>query len=326
MLELIRWMIALTRHNSGLRKGTYNRRCLRALRHISAKYEILPSSLVVQDVQREGHNPVAGGGFADIWRGTIGKKSVCLKVLRLVIEPEEEVRKKIRKQFCNEALLWRQLKHPNILPLLGVNAELFNPSFCLISPWMANKDILSYLKQNPKHNRHKVLVEIAAGLSYLHSRDPPIIHGDIRGANILVSDDCRCCLADFGLALVTAESRTWSIATTSTLKGAIRWMAPELIIQDPSTSSNHASGDVYAFGCTIVEILTLQLPFHDQRTDAAVLYSLMSGKRPSRPKDVWCPDPIWALTTRCWTQDAAARPTAREVYEALQEFIHLEPG
>ncbi|KAE9384467.1 hypothetical protein BT96DRAFT_842157 [Gymnopus androsaceus JB14] len=101
-----------------------------------------PSSLVMRGVLREGNNPVAGGGFA---------------VLRLVIEPDEEARKKIRKQFCNEAILWRQLKHPNILPLLGVNAELFNPSFCLISPWMANKDIISYLKQNFKHSRHEVV-------------------------------------------------------------------------------------------------------------------------------------------------------------------------
>ncbi|KAE9390762.1 hypothetical protein BT96DRAFT_1063301, partial [Gymnopus androsaceus JB14] len=93
----------------------------------------------------------------DIWRGTVKGQSVCLKVLRLVVEPDEEVRKKIRKQFCNEAILWRQLKHPNILPLPGVNAELFNPSFCLISPWMANKDIVSYLKQNPKHSRHDVV-------------------------------------------------------------------------------------------------------------------------------------------------------------------------
>lgn len=50
--------------SSGLRRGTYHRRCLRALRQLSAKYEILPSSLVIQDVEREGHNPVAGGGFA----------------------------------------------------------------------------------------------------------------------------------------------------------------------------------------------------------------------------------------------------------------------
>ena len=65
----------------------------------------------------------------------------------------------------------------------------------------------------------------------------------------------------------------------------------------------------------------MQPPFHDLRTDVAVIHGLMAGKRPSRPKDVWCPDPIWDLTTRCWAQAAAIRPTAREIYEALQEPI-----
>ncbi|KAE9393864.1 kinase-like protein, partial [Gymnopus androsaceus JB14] len=217
---------------------------------------------------------------------------------------------------CSEALIWRQLQHPNILPLLGVNAELFSPSFCLISPWMENKDIITFLRKNLTHNRHTVLSEIAAGLSYLHSRDPPILHGDIRGANILVSDDLRCCLADFGLALVISDSRTLSNATTSAMtKGTTRWMAPELIIPSHSAkpATNNTSRDIYAFGCTILEILTLQLPFHDKTTDPAIIYSLMLGERPARPQDFWYPDRIWDLTTRCWTEDPASRPTAQEI-------------
>ncbi|KIK65877.1 hypothetical protein GYMLUDRAFT_158458, partial [Collybiopsis luxurians FD-317 M1] len=166
----------------------YHMRCLRSLRLLATEYEILPSSLIVKDLQRIGQNPISGGGFADIWCGTAGSnQSVCLKVLRLFLEPDKDIREKIRKQFCNEALVWRQLKHPNILPLLGVNLELFYPSFCLVSPWMENQDIIAYLKRNPMHNRYDVLSEIASGLLYLHSRDPPVIHGDIRGVCVLKS-------------------------------------------------------------------------------------------------------------------------------------------
>ncbi|KAE9390763.1 hypothetical protein BT96DRAFT_925677 [Gymnopus androsaceus JB14] len=65
-------------------------------------------------------------------------------------------------------------------------------------------------------------------------------------------------------------------------------MAPELIIHDllVESSSSKTSRDVYAFACTTVEILTLQPPFPDLRTDAAVIHSLMAGRRPSRPNDV----------------------------------------
>ncbi|KAF9074325.1 kinase-like domain-containing protein [Rhodocollybia butyracea] len=290
---------------------------LSLLRYLSAKFHVLPFSLIIHDVMREGHNPIGGGGFADIWRGTLHEKNVCLKVLRLIIEPNDEIRTKIRKQFCQEALVWRQLKHPNILPLLGVNTELFFPSFCLISPWMKNKDINAYLRENPNHDLSSVLSDIASGLHYLHSRKPPIIHGDIRGANILVADDLRCCLADFGLALVTTDSRPWSTTTSTSSKGAMRWLAPECIDSSLDLGSNQPSRDVYAFGCTILEILTQKPPFHDKTNDTSVLFSLMKGERPHRPQDVWYPETIWNLTTRCWAHNAQERPLANEIYDLL---------
>ncbi|KIK53337.1 hypothetical protein GYMLUDRAFT_179049, partial [Collybiopsis luxurians FD-317 M1] len=150
------------------------------------KFQTLPSSLIIRDIKREGENPVAGGGFADIWRGTLNKKPVCLKVLRLTLEQNETTRDKIRKEFCDEALVWRQLDHPNILTFLGVNMDLFSPSFCLISPWMENRDIKTFLEKNPQHSLLSVLCDVAAGLQYLHSRNPPLIHGDIRGVRVLL--------------------------------------------------------------------------------------------------------------------------------------------
>ncbi|KIK53331.1 hypothetical protein GYMLUDRAFT_111058, partial [Collybiopsis luxurians FD-317 M1] len=185
--------------------------------------------------------------------------------------------------FCHEALIWRQLCHPNILPLLGVNMDLFSPSFCLISPWMENRDIITFLKQNPQQNLLSILCDVAAGLHYLHSRDPPLIHGDIRGGNILVKDDLHCCLADFGLTLVTTSSQVWSLTTSSTRKGAMRWLAPEYT---NGSVPNHTSRDIYAFGCTVV--LTLDLPFQNL-TEFEVIVKSRKGERPTRPQNVWCP-------------------------------------
>ncbi|KAJ4489150.1 kinase-like domain-containing protein, partial [Lentinula lateritia] len=274
--------------------------------------------LVIQNVERIGQNPVAGGGFADVWRGTMNGKAVCLKVLRLVIEQDEGAR---ATRFCREALVWRQLKHPHILPLLGVNMELFLPSFCLISPWMENKDIITYLRKNPDHDLYRALIDIVAGMCYLHSRDPPIVHGDIRGANILVTNDGRCCLADFGLALVASESVTqvWSITSSGTTKGALRWMAPEYLESDGlAPTPIHSSRDVYAFGCTVVEIITRNIPFHNCKTEYTVFCSLMKGERPGRPiSNEWCVDNLWELVSRCWAQDARERPSSNEISNVL---------
>ncbi|KIK56132.1 hypothetical protein GYMLUDRAFT_825126 [Collybiopsis luxurians FD-317 M1] len=223
------------------------------LRYLSRRFQLLPLSLVLSDVERDGSNPVGGGGFAvsitiyyttcivpmndctyqDIWRGRLKGRPVCLKVLRFVVEQDESTRARMRKQFCHEALVWRQLNHPNILPLLGVNTELFFPSFCLVSPWMEHRDIITYLKKNPVYDLLSVLTDVVAGICYLHSRDPPVIHGDIRGGNILVTDDYRCCLADFGLTLVSTHSQTWSMTTSS---ATTKEMCMRLVAQSSRSS------------------------------------------------------------------------------------------
>ncbi|KIK50356.1 hypothetical protein GYMLUDRAFT_461935 [Collybiopsis luxurians FD-317 M1] len=300
--------------------STVRRRTHGLLRFLLKRYQTLPLSLFILKVQREGRNPVAAGGFADIFRGSVDKNPVCLKVLRFTVEQDENTRAQMRKQFCHEALVWRQLNHPNVLPLLGVNTELFFPSFCLISPWMDQKDIIAFLKKNPAHNLLSVFLEVAAGMRYLHSRNPPVIHGDIRGGNILVTDDYRCCLADFGLAIVTTDSQSWSITTSdANSKGSMRWMAPEYI-NSTGSFPNHTSRDVYAYACTIIEIITRKPPFQELKNDPSVLFALMERKRPSRPEDVWCTDEIWNLVAQCWAQSMHDRPGADEIYSKLASF------
>ncbi|KAK0485349.1 kinase-like domain-containing protein, partial [Armillaria luteobubalina] len=173
---------------------------------------------------------------------------------------------------------WRQLHHPNVLPFLGVNKTLFAPRYCLISPWMDNGNIMSYLQVHPDHNRHTSLVQVAEGMRYLHNLNPPIVHADIRGANILVMDDLHCCLADFGLSLF-AESQTLNCSS----KGSIRWLAPEYMNPDLFDGSYFTARDIYAYGCTIVEIFTGKSPFSDIKHDVIVMCKVITGNRPSKP-------------------------------------------
>ncbi|PBK82444.1 kinase-like protein, partial [Armillaria gallica] len=184
--------------------------------------------------------------------------------------------------FCQEALVWRQLRHPNVLPFLGVSKELFAPTYCLISPWMVNGNIMSYLEAHPGHDRLTSLVQVAEGMKYLHNHNPPIVHADIRGANILVMDDLCCCLADFGLSLF-AELQVLESSSRMN-KGSTRWLAPEYI--DPKVAIDWAyitARDIYAYGCTIVEILTGKPPFSEIKNEAAVIHEVMNGGHPLPP-------------------------------------------
>ena len=102
-------------------------------------------------------------------------------------------------------LAWKQLNHPNILSFLGVNADLFKESLCLVSPWMPNGNLMVYIQKNPQHDRvtsviqispqmfgliidisSPKIIQIASGLYHLHSRNPPIVHGDVKGVSKIV--------------------------------------------------------------------------------------------------------------------------------------------
>ncbi|GAW04607.1 serine threonine-protein kinase nrc-2 [Lentinula edodes] len=84
--DLIEWASSVGIDASPSLLEIYRKKCLQFSRHLSKKYQILPSSMILREIEREGQNPVGGGGFADIWRGAVNNQSVCLKVLRLVIE------------------------------------------------------------------------------------------------------------------------------------------------------------------------------------------------------------------------------------------------
>jgi serine/threonine protein kinase len=140
----------------------------------------------------------------------------------------------------------------------------------MVSPWMRHGTILKHLAENGDANVERrvrfvvtgpfllvliyffKLFEIAQGLAYLHSQE--IIHGDLRGSNILVDDEWHACLADFGLAVFSDAT----VAThTSHRGGSVRWMSPELHYP-PScgleTFRRTFASDVYSFACVCVEV------------------------------------------------------------------------
>lgn len=127
------------------------------------------------------------------------------------------------------------------------------------------------------HYRNRAqLLDIASGLQYLHSRQPKIVHGDLKGMNILVSSTSRACLADFGLA-AARDSGSLHASSTRQSNGTLRWqgsclssrmffkcliylecLAPELVLFDGDIlPRNSRETDIYALGCVFYEV---QLP------------------------------------------------------------------
>ncbi|KAF8517250.1 kinase-like domain-containing protein [Hysterangium stoloniferum] len=133
--------------------------------------------------QRSTHS-VAGGGSADIWTGKLGDTKVAIKILRWFSSEGVKIRHdKLMRRAWREYLAWSSLSHPNNLNCLGYSFRMGR-----------------YIASNPENNRIHLITGISSALVFLHHHNPPIVHGDIRAANILVSDKGVPCLTDLGLS------------------------------------------------------------------------------------------------------------------------------
>ncbi|KAK7001925.1 kinase domain-containing protein [Favolaschia claudopus] len=286
----------------------------KAMRRLSRASNLYPHSFTLTGLQKVG-TQVAGGGYGDIWQGLVGGESVCIKMLRIFQESDIAM---AVKEFGAEALIWRQLCHPNVLPFFGL--YYIEERLCLISPWMRNGNIMEFLKANSPdtQKRFSMILDVASGLEYLHNQN--IIHGDLKGINILVTPSERACIADFGLSIIV-NTMTLRLATSTTTnhRGTARYHAPELFGE---TAVKTFASDIYAFGCVAYEIMTGKVPFRKLCNDMQIMFCVLNGKRPERlPSCTGTPalDSFWELLAMCWEGDKARRPNAAGITTRLSE-------
>ncbi|KAH8810302.1 kinase-like domain-containing protein, partial [Flagelloscypha sp. PMI_526] len=229
----------------------------------------------------------------------------------------------------NEALLWKQLNHPNIVPFLGVTYTAFPNRMALVSSFMTNGDIMKYIKRETHKPDTLKIFGIADGVNYIH--DLELFHHGIKGANILIDNDGNACLADLGIASVAqSQSETLNIVLTTTtssgVKGSYRWMPPEIIHPDHFPSPpNSMTRDIYAFGCTMLEVLTGKMPWHTERLDVTVMFKLLQQERPPRPSE-GITDDVWNFIELCWHREPSERPSSSEVVLRLSKILEAGSG
>ncbi|KAH0584924.1 hypothetical protein H2248_008197 [Termitomyces sp. 'cryptogamus'] len=173
-------------------KWFHNRtQLIAAMRRLSEQEKLYPTCFSLSGPSPSLEDgPVASGSFADIYKIRFQGEQTCYKVIRVYQKSQVE---HLAKVYAREAILWGQLSHPNILPFYGLLR--FGPRIAFVSRWATNGNLEEYLAHNPDVNRILLCLDTAAGVEYLHNND--IVHGDLKGLNVLIDGSGRACLGDF---------------------------------------------------------------------------------------------------------------------------------
>ncbi|CAE6522169.1 unnamed protein product [Rhizoctonia solani] len=269
------------------------------------------------DLEKCSTLPVRGGGFGDVYEGLlISGQKVAIKSARIFVSSREGFAQ-TTKSLARELYSWSKCKHPNVLELYGL--AYFNNQIATVSPWMDNGTLPQYINQHAQSDVRNLCYQISGSVAYLHGMG--VVHGDIKGANVLIADDGTPKLADFGNTIL----RAYSLRFTGTLDEAsfsVRWTAPELLSGATNVS---IEADIYALGMTILEAFTGEVPFSDKSESAVLGDVMLRRKIPTRreayfPSDDAQKETLWRLLERCWDSRPRERPSAKDVQDHLNSL------
>ncbi|KAL6615392.1 hypothetical protein ACP70R_037662 [Stipagrostis hirtigluma subsp. patula] len=193
-------------------------------------------------------NKLGQGSYGAVYKAVLlDGKNVAVK--RLFLNTRQWV-----DQFFNEIDLISQLRHKNLVKLLGCSVN--GPESLLVYEYYSNKSLDLFLfDANRRRNltwdlRVDIIQGIAEGLSYLHEEsETRIIHRDIKASNILLDDKLKSKITDFGLARAFGEDITH---VTTGVAGTLGYMAPEYLVHGHLTEK----ADVFSYGVLVLEIVT----------------------------------------------------------------------
>ncbi|CAN6812286.1 unnamed protein product [Brassica oleracea] len=273
-------------------------------------------------------NSLGKGGFGMVYHGFVnGSKQVAVKVL-------SQSSTQGYKEFKAEVDLLLRVHHTNLVTLVGYSYE--GDHLALIYEFLTNGDLKQHLtgkRSRPIINwssRLGIALEAALGLEYLHiGCTPPMVHRDVKTANILLDDNFKAKLADFGLSRSFQSGIGYQDSTA--IAGTPGYLDPEY---------NHSGrlgekSDVYSFGIVLLEMITNQ-PVISQTSENSHITKWVSSKLncgdiieimdPNLRKD-YDSNSAWRaveLAMSCANPSYSKRPSMSQVINELKECIMCE--
>jgi beta-lactam-binding protein with PASTA domain len=268
---------------------------------------------------------IARGGMATVYEATdLRLDRICaLKVMHSGLGDDEE----FAARFVREARSAARLSHPHVVGVFDQGDD--DGTLFLAMEYIPGHTLRDLIRKESPMSPAKALAVIDPVLSALAAAHAAgMIHRDVKPENVLLADDGRVKVADFGLArAISAE--TQHTATGGVLIGTVSYLSPELVVDGKAD----ARSDVYAAGVVLYEMLTGRKP-HEGESPIQVAYKHVHEDVPPPSAIVrGLPAYVDALVARATARDRELRPAdarvllhqVRRVRAALDEHLVEDP-
>ncbi|KAI3965794.1 hypothetical protein MKX01_010751 [Papaver californicum] len=212
--------------------------------------------------------------------------------------------------WCGSVSLMKKLRHPNVLLFMG--AVTSPEHLCIVTEVLPRGSLFQLLQRGickiDWRRRVLMALDIARGMSYLHSCSPAVVHCDLKSSNLLVDKNWTVKVGDFGLSRL--KHATYLSGKSG--KGTPQWMAPEVMRNDPLDEKS----DVFSFGVILWELCTQMIPWGTLNSFQVIGAVGFMDQRLDIPKDT---GPDWAsLIESCWHSEPKCRPTFERLLGQLK--------
>ncbi|CAL5389321.1 unnamed protein product [Camellia sinensis] len=218
-------------------------------------------------------------------------------------------------EFVRELAIMKCLRHPNIVLFMGAVTQ--PPNLSIVTEYLSRGSLYRLLHKPgakevlDERRRLSMAYDVAKGMNYLHNRNPPIVHRDLKSPNLLVDKKYTVKVCDFGLSRLKAKT----FLSSKSAAGTPEWMAPEVLRDEPSNEKS----DVYSFGVILWELATLQQPWSNLNPAQVVAAVGFKYKRLEIPSDL---NPqVASIIEACWANEPVKRPSFSSIMETLRLLI-----
>eukprot|EP01103_Thecamoeba_quadrilineata_P011689 TRINITY_DN2839_c0_g2_i4.p2 TRINITY_DN2839_c0_g2~~TRINITY_DN2839_c0_g2_i4.p2 ORF type:complete len:658 (-),score=147.92 TRINITY_DN2839_c0_g2_i4:45-2018(-) len=253
------------------------------------------------------------GGFGTVYEGIVAGQLVAIKKLKIQELNEVELGK-----FKKEVILMCKLRHPNIVLLLGACMKPGELAIITEILKCSMKEIIHSKRDISLQQKLIMTRDTALAMNWLHKRDPPILHLDLKPDNLLIDDveTLRVKVTDFGLSVIKMPGKS-----IRRVGGTRRYMSPEAMQKQRVDER----ADVYSFGIVVWELYTRSLPYKEfnklkdeEQKLAHTRLVCIDGKRPELPPEM--PSGLATLLAACWHGSPSLRPTFENIISTVDEI------